>query len=154
MDIFLMVALLLLATSFTAFGGAGGIAGASGPLRVHPDNPRYFADRDGKAVYLTGSHNWSNVQEIFSDDPEAEFDYDAHIAWLTSYGHNYTRGWRWEQTGWTGFDKPGRRSNIRPQPYARTGPGAALDGLPRYDLTRFNEDYFTRLRDRVEAQGA
>ena len=35
---------------------------AKGPLRVHPDNPRYFTDGtrapDGslKAVYLTGSH--------------------------------------------------------------------------------------------------
>ncbi|MCK4714586.1 MAG: hypothetical protein KAT35_03355, partial [Candidatus Aenigmarchaeota archaeon] len=26
------------------------------PLTVHPDNPRYFADSSGNAVYLTGSH--------------------------------------------------------------------------------------------------
>src|SRR6185295_2811767 len=30
-----------------------GKSGARGPLRVHPDNPRYFTDGSGKAVYLT-----------------------------------------------------------------------------------------------------
>ena len=42
-------------------------APASGPLRVHPTNTRYFTDgtkySDGslKAVYLTGSHTWGNL---------------------------------------------------------------------------------------------
>lgn len=44
-------------------------APAMGPLRVHPENPRYFTDgtmngKGGlKAVYLTGSHNWYNLQD-------------------------------------------------------------------------------------------
>ena len=28
-------------------------------LSVHPTNPRYFVDRNGKAIYLTGSHQWN-----------------------------------------------------------------------------------------------
>ena len=28
---------------------------ATGPLKPHPANPRYFADGSGKAIYLTGS---------------------------------------------------------------------------------------------------
>jgi len=32
------------------------------------------------------------------------------------------------------------------QPWARTGPGAAWDGLPKYDLERFNDWYYQRLR--------
>ena len=35
---------------------------ATGPLRVHPDNPRYFTDETGRAVYLTGAHTWNNLQ--------------------------------------------------------------------------------------------
>ena len=31
-------------------------AHAQSPLRVHPENPRYFADSFGKAILLTGSH--------------------------------------------------------------------------------------------------
>src|SRR5687767_441463 len=40
---------------------------AHGPLRIHPNNPRYFtngstnADGSLKAVYLTGSHTWTNL---------------------------------------------------------------------------------------------
>jgi hypothetical protein len=36
----------------------------SGPLRVSTRNPRYFEDRAGKIVYLTGSHTWTNLQDI------------------------------------------------------------------------------------------
>ena len=38
-------------------------AEAKGPLRVHPENPRYFTDGSGRAVYLTGSHVWNNWQD-------------------------------------------------------------------------------------------
>src|SRR5262249_3563482 len=37
---------------------------AKGPLRVCQPNPRYFADSTGKAVYLTGSHTWNNLQDM------------------------------------------------------------------------------------------
>lgn len=35
-----------------------------GRLRVHPDNGRYFTDDSGRAIYLTGSHTWANLQDI------------------------------------------------------------------------------------------
>ena len=125
----------------------------NGPLTVCSENPRYFAERDGRPVFLCGSHNWSNVQEIFSADAEAEFDYAAHLKWLQSYGHNYTRGWHWEATNWTGIAGAGELTNVRPLAYARTGPGTALDGLPRFDLTAYNQDHFDRLRRRVIMAG-
>ncbi len=40
-----------------------------------------------------------------------------------------------------------------PHPWSRTGPGKALDGKPKFDLRQFNDDYFTRLRERVKAAG-
>ena len=40
-----------------------------------------------------------------------------------------------------------------PQPWLRTGTGTALDGLPKFDFNQFNQEYFDRLRDRVEAAG-
>ena len=39
---------------------------------------------------------------------------------------------------------------MTPQPWARTGPGAAKDGKPRFDLDQFDDAYFDRLRERVE----
>ena len=42
---------------------------------------------------------------------------------------------------------------MTPQPWPRTGPGTAADGRPRFDLSRFDEAYFARLRGRVIAAG-
>ncbi len=39
-----------------------------GPLRVCPDNPRYFTDDSGRAIYLTGSHTWATLQERAGED--------------------------------------------------------------------------------------
>ncbi len=49
-------------------------ADAAGALRIHPTNPRYFTDGSGKAVYLTGSHTWSSLQDLGTSDPPAAFD--------------------------------------------------------------------------------
>src|SRR4051812_41016576 len=33
------------------------------PLRALSTNPHYFTDGSGKAIYLTGSHTWNNLQD-------------------------------------------------------------------------------------------
>ena len=43
--------------------------------------------------------------------------------------------------------------NMTPQPWARTGPGTAKDGKPRFDLHRFDDGFFDRLRRRVISAG-
>jgi hypothetical protein len=126
---------------------------ATGPLRVLEANPRYFTDGSGKAVLLVGSHNWSNFQDTahrLADlrDPPPAFDYDAYLALLGKHHHNFFRLWRWEAPRWTDEKPPGVKY-ARPHPWARPGPGAAADGKPKFDLTRFDEEYFARLRDRV-----
>jgi hypothetical protein len=40
-----------------------------------------------------------------------------------------------------------------PHPWARTGPGLALDGKPKFDLKQLDPAYFSRLRSRVVAAG-
>ena len=55
---------------------------ATGPLRVHPTNPRYFTDDGNKAIYLTGSHTWSNLQDI---------TYQAHNRLLPSTSRRTSR---------------------------------------------------------------
>jgi len=119
-----------------------------GPLRVCKDNPRYFADATGKALYLTGSHTWTNLQDRgFADT--AKFDYGRYLDFLTAHHHNFMRLWAWEQAAWATWT--GEKVLFSPTAYARTGPGKALDGSPKFDLTKFNEAYFRRLRARVEA---
>src|SRR6476660_7077452 len=63
------------------------------PLRVHPENPRFFSDAGGKVVYLTGAHTWTSLVDR-SDHPA--FDFPAYLEYLRHYNHNFTRMWTWE----------------------------------------------------------
>ncbi len=123
---------------------------AAGPLRVLPANPRYFTDGSGKAVYLTGSHTWANLQDIGLTSPPSAFDFPAYLDLLERHHHNFIRLWRWEFSQWTERDKK-QSFYCAPQPWQRTGPGEALDGKPRFDLQKFDEAYFHRLRTRTRA---
>jgi hypothetical protein len=132
---------------------------ARGPLIVASANPRYFtvAGDGRKAVYLTGSHIWNNLHDGLgpgqrcADTPE-RFDYDAYLDFLAERGHNFIRLWRWEQVR---SQAAGGEFHLcmAPQPWARTGPGTATDGKPSFDLDRFDEAFFGRLRDRVVVAG-
>ncbi len=126
---------------------------ASGPLRRSPENPRYFSTPDGHPVYLTGSHTWNNLQDAGFDDPPKPFDYAGYLSFLELHHLNFVRLWRWEVTRWT--EPSAHRVVYCPlQPWRRTGPGAALDGKPKFDFEKFNDAYFQRLRERVAAAGA
>jgi len=123
---------------------------AMGPLRVRPDNPRWFARPDGRAVWLTGSHTWANLQERGLEGKTPDFDYDGYLDFLARHGHNFIRLWAWEQAQWMQFVDGTVPVRYKPNPYMRTGPGRALDGGLRFDLTKLNDAYFQRLRRRVE----
>lgn len=120
-----------------------GAQAAKGPLRIHPFNPRYFTDgttnADGspKAVYLTGSHTWGNLCDYRTNWPA--FDFPGYLDFLERHHHNFIRLWTGDGIG------------HRPVPYARTGPGTALDGGLKVDLDRFDPAFFDRLRSRVVA---
>ena len=136
---------------------------AAGPLVVSASNPRYFAVASSDAreaagqrvVYLTGSHIWNNLHDgmgpgsACTEAPE-RFDYGAYLEFLQEHGHNFIRLWRWEH-----FKSQAAGGSyhlcMTPQPWPRTGPGAAKDGKPRFDLSRFDQAYFDRLRERVIA---
>lgn len=124
---------------------------AAGPLRVHPTNPRYFTDGSGKAVYLTGSHTWTNFQDGGGEFSVRLFDYNAYLDFLQAHNHNFIRLWTLETAA--NHLKDGTWSWVDPVAYLRTGPGPALDGKPKFDLTRLNPAYFDRLRQRVRAAG-
>ncbi len=100
---------------------------------------------------LTGSHVWQNLQDNGliirggTSNPPPVFDYNAYLDTLSHHNHNFIRLWRWETTQWT--DKfTGEVKHATPHPWAmRNG---------KFDLTQFNEAYFQRLRNRVQAAAA
>lgn len=116
------------------------------PLRVCPENTRYFTNGQ-KAVYLTGSHTWANLQERrLANGPF--FDYSTFLDFLKKNNHNFLRLWAWEHSVWSQFTD--QKVEYVPHPFERTGPGLALDGKPKFDLAKFNQTYFERLKKRVE----
>jgi hypothetical protein len=149
----LLTALVLLTVRHIAHVDSGNPAKTGGPLRVHPPNPRYFTDgaknADGslKAIYLTGSHHWNNLQDSgkLGKPLTEKFDYDGYLRFLEKFNHNFMRMWSWE-VGENDL-------YYEPAPWIRTGPGTALDGKPKFDLKQFNPEYFKRLRSRVIAAG-
>ena len=124
---------------------------AAGPLRASTANSRYFTDGSGKVILLVGSHTWGNLQDYTYDklpSPPA-MDFDAYLAFLRQHNHNFFRLWAWESP----FNPNAKQGTITysPMPYQRPGPGLALDGKPKFDLTLFNQAYFDRMRGRVMA---
>ena len=132
---------------------------AAGPLVVSRTNPRYFEARgeegEQRAVYLTGAHVNNNFHDGMGpgaecpDEPD-RFDFDAYLRWLTDHGHNFIRLWRWEQFK-SQVGGGAIHACMSPQPWPRTGPGTATDGKPKFDLSKFDDEHFGRLRERVEA---
>jgi hypothetical protein len=134
---------------------------ATRPLRISTRNPRYFtASEPGgveRAVYLTGSHIWNNLHDGMGPGAEGPaepepFDFDGYLRFLAERGHNFIRLWRWEQVR-SQAAGGNFHLNMQPQPWARTGPESAKDGKPRFDLERFDQAFFDRLRERVVEAG-
>jgi hypothetical protein len=89
-------------------------------------------------VLLAGSHHWDVLCDgVARPEP---FDFDGYLDQLAEWSHNFVRLWTHE--AWL--------HDLSPRPFPRTGPGLALDGLPRFDLARFDPEYFGRLRERTE----
>jgi hypothetical protein len=129
----------------------------SAPLRVHPKNPRYFCDVNGVAFYLAGVDNFRALQD-WDAKGVGPFDYQGFLNYLKRYNHNFLRMWTWEHTfekdGGNCVDRSGKSFYISPpHVWKRTGPGMAIDGLKKFDLTGFDQAYFDRLRDRVVEAG-
>ena len=123
------------------------------PFRILKQNPRYFTDSSGRAILLTGSHTWDSLQDMGEADPPAAFDFDAYLDFLASHNHNFIRLWRWELVTWdtkANREQTPQHLVCAPHPW-RVGPGMASDGKPKFNLERFDETYFKRLRTRVSA---
>ncbi|MEP6724960.1 MAG: DUF6298 domain-containing protein [Bacteroidota bacterium] len=126
------------------------VSGATGPLKHSPANPDYFEDGNGKPVFLVGSHTWSNFQDMGMEG-DKKFDYDQYMQFMVYHHFNFMRFWNWEHAAWAAWSP--EKMIVDPMPYLRTGPGLALDGKPKYDLTQFNQAYFDRMRARIIKAG-
>ena len=128
-------------------------APAAGPLAVSA-NPNYFQDAKKLVLILNGSQTWNDVQDWGSNGSLQRFDFNAYVHFLTAHGHNFTLLWITEMPKFCGFPATAASPpdlTVSPLPWLRTGPGNATDGGLKFDLTKFNPAFFSRLRMRVQA---
>ncbi len=132
-------------------------APVKGLLRVHPSNPLYFTDDSGKAIHLAGHQIFWDLADHhcghkYTYGHKKTLDWDWYLDFAEEHNFNYLRNWAEFSIGrGPGTADPDRCST--PQVYARTGPGNAVDGRPKFDLNTFNQDYFDRMRKRFAEAG-
>jgi len=108
------------------------------PLTVYSANPRYLAT-DGKPVVFIGAGRVypGDTEGHLFEEYVSGYKYRDAIDFMAAYKANYGRIWHMQ---------PWYSPNIR-WPWARTGPGTANDGKPKYDLTKWDEQFWAEMRD-------
>jgi hypothetical protein len=117
-------------------------APATAPVSLHLDNPRYFLFRGRPLVLVTATEHYGSVLN-------RAFDFDKYLKDAARRGLTLTRTfllYRELQTPRNPSSPCKPESPDYLAPWPRTGPGKAADGEPVYDLDRWNDEFFSRLR--------
>lgn len=121
------------------------------PFQLHPDNPRYFLFRGKPTVLVTSAEHYGAVLNL-------DFQPIPYLDTLQRDGMNMTRIF-------SGFycENPGafniKDNTLAPLPgrlicpWARSNQPGYAGGGNRFDLSRWDDAYFTRLRQYVEEAG-
>jgi len=111
------------------------------PIRIHPDNPKCFEFRGKPLVLLTATEHYGAVMN-------RPFRFERYLADAAEKHITLTRLFvlfRELQSAVNPYSTCKPESPDYIAPFARTGPGAALDGEPKFDLDRPNLEFFDRL---------
>jgi len=117
------------------------------PISLHPKNPRYFTWRGKPTVIITSGEHYGAVLNL-------DFNYRRYLDTLAKDKLNGTRLWAgaYAETGGNfGISKntldpaPGRFIS----PWARSSQPGYTDGGNKFDLSRWDDAFFTRLKDFV-----
>jgi hypothetical protein len=120
---------------------------STAPIALHPDNPHYFLWRGKPAVLITSGEHYGALMNL-------DFDYRKYLDTLAADGMMLTRlfsGSYVEPDGAFNIARntlaplPGRFIS----PWARSDQPGYANGGNKFDLRRWDEAYFTRLKDLV-----
>ena len=137
----LIRSIVLLAGALTTLG----VMAWSEPVRLHPRNPHYFEFR-GKALAVVSSG------EHYGSVLNPDFDCQRYLTALAAQGMNYTRLFAGSY-----LEVPSKsfgivRNNLAPEPgrylapWARSSTPGYAGGGNKFDLDRWDEQFFERLR--------
>lgn len=131
--------------------GCGTSKGTWKPLSLHPDNPHYFLFRQKPALLIGSTEHYGAVMNL-------DFDYIKYLDELAACKLNVTRtfsGIYVEPKGVFGI----RRNTLAPDsgrficPWARSMEEGYAVGGNKFDLTKWDTGYISRLKDFVEEAG-
>ena len=139
------------ATALALLAACAQAEAAAPPLSLHPDNPHYFCFRGRPAILIGSGEHYGAVLNL-------DFDYLPYLNELHSKGLNHTRTFSGtyrevpSSFGITG-NTLAPRPNRYLAPWGRSATPGYFDGGNKFDLDRWDEDYFRRLRDFVAEAG-
>ena len=115
------------------------------PISLHPDNPHYFQFNGKPAVLITSAEHYGAVINL-------DFDYVTYLQTLAEDNLNLTRVFTGPYVEPAGAFKI-EKNTLAPLagrficPWARSETPGYSNGGNKFDLTKWNEAYFTRLHD-------
>jgi hypothetical protein len=112
------------------------------PLKQHPDNPHYLLFRGKPTVLITSGEHYGAVMNL-------DFDFIPYLDQLKTAGLNLTRtfsGTYHEIPGSFGITDNTLSPVKYLGPWARSAESGAVDGGNKFDLTKFDDAYFERLK--------
>jgi len=128
-------------------GAVSGLVWAAAPIALHPDNPHYFLWRGQPTVIITSGEHYGAVLN-------ADFDFCKYLDTLAQDGLNNTRTFAGAYC-----EPPGAfniaRNTLAPGPgrlvcpWARSDQPGYANGGNKFDLNRWDDAYFARLKDFV-----
>ncbi len=117
------------------------------PIRIHPLNPKLFEFRGRPLVLVTATEHYGSVMN-------RPFRYERYLEDAAEKHMTLSRLFllfRELQSPRNPHSTCKPDSSDYVTPYPRTGPGRANDGEPKYDLDRWNPEYFERLHGFLSA---
>lgn len=128
-----------------------GVTAAPKPIALHPENSHYFLWREQPTVLITSAEHYGAVLNL-------DFDYVTYLKELQAHKLNLTRTF----TG--AYVEPAGAFNIASNtlapgpgrfisPWARSEQAGYAKGGNKFDLMRWDEAYFIRLKDFVRQAG-
>jgi hypothetical protein len=126
-------------------------AGLLKPIALHPGNPHYFLFRGKPTVLITSGEHYGAVLNL-------DFNYRKYLDTLAKDGLNNTRTFSGAYVEPLGAFKIARNT-LAPDkdrficPWARSDTPGYPNGGNKFDLTKWDEAYFKRLKDFVSYAG-
>lgn len=119
------------------------------PIALHPENPHYLSYQGKPSVLITSAEHYGAVLNT-------AFDYEQYLQTLQAEGMNYTRiftGSYVELPGSFGIENntlsPAKGEFLAP--WMRVAEAGLYEGEGKFDLSRWNPAYFSRLKAFIEA---